>query len=176
MNQVTTIDLLRHGKPEGGRRYRGQIDDPLSSEGWQEMWASVDGSASAWEQVISSPLIRCYAFAAALGDKLQIPVAQDQRLREVGFGAWEGHSADELRAQDPEIIARFYHDPVTNRPAGAEPLKEFRDRVSSALQDILERHRGRHDTRKPGEVPVGTRIGPDTCCWNTTPFLFWKGC
>ena len=138
MTQITTIDLLRHGKPEGGRRYRGQIDDPLSPEGWREMWASVDGSAGSWQHIISSPLIRCYAFALALGHKLEVPVTRDQRLREVGFGAWEGHTADELRAQDPQIIARFYHDPVTNRPAGAEPLQEFRDRVSAALQDILE--------------------------------------
>lgn len=28
--QTTRIDLLRHGGPEGGRRYRGQIDDSLA--------------------------------------------------------------------------------------------------------------------------------------------------
>ena len=30
-------DLLRHGEPVGGRKYRGQIDDPLSDKGWNEM-------------------------------------------------------------------------------------------------------------------------------------------
>lgn len=144
MSSVTTIDLLRHGTPEGGRRYRGQIDDPLSPEGWQEMWASVDGPARPWQRIISSPLIRCYAFAVALGDKIAVPVSRDQRLQEVGFGAWEGHTADELRAQDPKIITRFYHDPVTNRPAGAEPLQAFSDRVIAAFGDILDQHRGSH--------------------------------
>jgi alpha-ribazole phosphatase/probable phosphoglycerate mutase len=144
MNETTTVDLLRHGKPEGGRRYRGQIDDPLSPEGWEEMWASVDGTPSPWQHIVSSPLVRCQAFAQALGEKLRIPVTPDPRLREVGFGSWEGHTADELRAQDPDIIARFYHDPVNNRPAGAEPLQEFSDRVSEAFRDILAHHRGRH--------------------------------
>jgi len=144
MKEITTIDLLRHGRPEGGRRYRGQIDDPLSAAGWQEMWASVNGSANAWHHIISSPLIRCYAFAAALGEKLEVPVTRDPRLREVGFGVWEGHTADELRANDPHIIARFYHDPLTNRPAGAEPLEDFSDRVRAAFRDILAQHRGRH--------------------------------
>ena len=34
---VTRIDLIRHGEPVGGRRYRGQIDDPLSEKGWKQM-------------------------------------------------------------------------------------------------------------------------------------------
>jgi alpha-ribazole phosphatase len=29
----TTLDLMRHGEPVGGRRYSGQIDDPLSEKG-----------------------------------------------------------------------------------------------------------------------------------------------
>jgi len=144
VSEITTIDLLRHGKPEGGRRYRGQIDDPLSAEGWQEMWASVDGEGASWQHIITSPMVRCDAFAQALGAQLDIPVTRDGRLREVGFGAWEGHTADDLRAKDPQIITRFYHDPVNNRPAGAESLQDFSDRVGAALRDILQRHRGRH--------------------------------
>ena len=35
---VTTIDLIRHGEPVGGRRYRGgRMDDPLSEKGWAQM-------------------------------------------------------------------------------------------------------------------------------------------
>ena len=37
----TTIDLIRHGEPVGGRKYRGQTDDPLSEKGWAQMWAAV---------------------------------------------------------------------------------------------------------------------------------------
>ena len=34
----TTIDLIRHGEPVGGRAYRGHnIDDPLSDKGWQQI-------------------------------------------------------------------------------------------------------------------------------------------
>ncbi len=36
MSNTTTIDLLRHGKPLGGRRYRGRIEDPLSEVGFGE--------------------------------------------------------------------------------------------------------------------------------------------
>ena len=27
---ITTLDLMRHGEPAGGHKYRGQLDDPLS--------------------------------------------------------------------------------------------------------------------------------------------------
>ena len=53
-------------------------------------------------------------------------------------------TADELRAEDPQVITRFYRDPVTSRPAGAEPLRDFSDRVQAAFGDILTQYRGRH--------------------------------
>jgi alpha-ribazole phosphatase/probable phosphoglycerate mutase len=34
---ITTLDLLRHGESVGGRKYRGQTDDPLSEKGWAQM-------------------------------------------------------------------------------------------------------------------------------------------
>jgi alpha-ribazole phosphatase len=139
----TRIDILRHGMPEGGRRYRGNgIDDPLSELGWRQMWAAV-GDDWRWDVIVSSPMARCRPFAEALAEKRGLPVAVDERLKEVGFGAWEGKTADQLRAGDPDVIRRFYADPVGERPAGAEPLDRFRDRVSAALQEILDTQGGR---------------------------------
>ncbi len=135
--------MIRHGEPVGGRRYRGQLDDPLSEKGRRQMWAAV-AKPPPWVHIISSPLTRCREFAIGLGKKLAIPVTQDARLQEVGFGAWEGKTAAELRDQDPGIIARFYADPVNNRPGGAEPLSAFSHRVSAAFADALSTHAGRH--------------------------------
>ena len=135
--------MIRHGEPVGGRRYRGQVDDPLSDKGWHQMWAAV-ANPPPWEHIISSPLARCREFAVSLGEKLAVPVTQDARLREVGFGAWEGKTASELRDRDPGIIARFYSDPVNNRPQGAEPLADFAHRVSTAFADALSTYPGRH--------------------------------
>jgi alpha-ribazole phosphatase/probable phosphoglycerate mutase len=73
-----------------------------------------------------------------------VPLRLDERLREVGFGVWEGHTADELRHRDPEVIARFYEDPVANRPEGAEPLEAFRARVTEALGELIDASPDRH--------------------------------
>lgn len=140
---ITTLDLMRHGEPVGGRKYRGQIDDPLSQEGWAQMHAAV-GDLAPWTHIVSSPLIRCRAFAEAISGRHALPLALDERLKEVGFGEWEGKSAAEIEAATPGMLARFKADPVHARPAGAEPLGDFHARVATALEDLLGRHPGQH--------------------------------
>jgi alpha-ribazole phosphatase len=138
----TVIDFLRHGEPEGGRLFRGHgIDDPLSEKGWQQMWTTV-GKECPWTQVVSSPLQRCQAFAAALAERHGLPLAVDERLKEVGFGAWEGRSPQEVEEQDPAEYAAFYADPVHNRPAGAEPLEAFFARVAAGFSELERRYQG----------------------------------
>lgn len=138
----TVINLLRHGEPVGGRRYRGQRDDPLSAAGWERMRASVAGYRD-WQAIVTSPLVRCAAFARELAERLDIPVHTDARLMEIGFGDWEGKTPEELLAADPGCLRRFKLDPVANRPAGAEPLAAFQERIADAWLELIERHRGR---------------------------------
>ena len=139
----TLIDLIRHGEPVGGQKYRGQIDDPLSEKGWQQMREKLAGH-SPWQSVISSPLSRCRAFAEELSARHQLPLAVDNRLKEVGFGAWEGKTAVQLIEEDPDQVKRFKADPVNQRPAGAEPMKAFYQRVAAALDEIIQRHHQQH--------------------------------
>jgi len=141
--QTTIIDIIRHGEPVGGSKYRGQIDDPLSEKGWQQMRSAVAGRDE-WQQIISSDLCRCADFARELGDKLSVAVELDAGFREVGFGSWEGRNAKELLETDPEGTAAFWQDPVNNTPPGAEPLREFRQRVTAAWLGLIERHAGKH--------------------------------
>lgn len=139
----TTLDLMRHGEPVGGRRYRGQVDDPLSERGWAQMHRALAGVAP-WTRVVSSPLARCRAFAEALAGQHGLPLAFDARLMEGGFGEWEGRSAAEIEAASPGAVARFKADPVGARPAGAEPLADFHRRVTAALDELVTRHAGEH--------------------------------
>jgi probable phosphoglycerate mutase len=135
---MTVIDLLRHGEPQGGMRFRGHgVDDPLSELGWQQMWHAV-GDEAPWTRIVSSPMQRCVAFAQAMADRHGIPIEVDERIKEVGFGAWEGRARDEVRSSDIDAFLAFYRDPVNRRPQGAEPLEDFVERVHEALNHILE--------------------------------------
>ncbi|MHB1053895.1 MAG: histidine phosphatase family protein [Thiobacillus sp.] len=138
-----TLDLMRHGEPVGGRKYRGQVDDPLSEKGWAQMHAAV-GRARPWTQLVSSPLRRCREFAESLAGRLELPLSLDDRLKEVGFGIWEGKSAAEIEQGEPGIIERFKADPVHARPEGAEPLADFHSRVAAGLDDLLANNTDQH--------------------------------
>jgi len=140
---TTTIDMIRHGEPVGGKKYRGQIDDPLSEKGWQQMREAV-GEHCPWDTIITSPLSRCSAFAEEIAQRHQRPLQVEPRLKEIAFGAWEGKTATELLAEDDKLLAHFWSDPLNHTPPGAEPLAVFRDRIVAAWNDLLQQHAGKH--------------------------------
>ena len=139
----TTIDLIRHGEPVGGRKYRGQIDDPLSDKGWTQMRQAV-ADHNPWDVIISSTLSRCIEFAQELGQRHAIEVIREPRFIEIDFGEWEGRTANELAQEDARQVQRFLADPLNNTPRGAETLYEFEARIIGAWNDVLQQHAGRH--------------------------------
>lgn len=143
-NMDTIIDLLRHGEPVGGRAYRGNsIDDPLTEKGWTQMRQAVAGR-SGWEVIVTSPLTRCREFAEELAQKTNVAVQVEPEFREVGFGAWEGKTPDEIIATDSASYEAFYRDPEHCRPEGAEPLSDFTGRVNLAYEKLVASNGGRH--------------------------------
>lgn len=131
----THVDLLRHGEPVGGLRYRGDgVDDALTAEGLAAMWQAVDGGA--WDVVISSPLQRCRVFAELYAEKSILPLKLEPRLREIGLGVWEGLSHDAVQREHPGAYAAYKRDIVTGMPEKAEPVLEFIARVRAALDDV----------------------------------------
>ncbi len=139
----TIIDLLRHGEPAGGRKYRGWTDDPLTDLGWAQMRKAARPPYP-WDALITSPLLRCREFAEDLSRRAKRRLSVDDRLKEVCFGEWEGKMAEEIEAIHPGALKRFYQSPATARPRNAEPLSDFQARVSIALSDIAREHAGRH--------------------------------
>ena len=140
----TRIDIIRHGEPEGGRRYRGYgVDDPLSKKGWQQMWDAVPEQPS-WEHIITSPLSRCLRFAEALADTMSISYSVEDNLKEIGFGVWEGRTPEDIKHNDGDALDRFLVDPVNNRPEGAEPLDDFAQRVWTVYQQTMQNYHSQH--------------------------------
>lgn len=141
-NPTTIVDLLRHGEPLGGRRFRGQTDDPLSERGWRQMRDAV-GDAAPWQHIVSSPLQRCSAFARELADKRQLSFALEPGFKEIRFGAWEGFTPEEIQRRDGERYRRYRDDPAGFMPAGAEPMAEFVARVAQSWESLLSAQQGR---------------------------------
>ena len=143
MSSIITksIDLMRHGEPVGGKRFRGSTDDPLSEAGWQQMRTSLQGHTS-WDVIVSSPLRRCAEFATEVADKHKLDTQIMQGLAELEFGEWEGKTPTEVEQQYPDALQQFYYDPFTFTAPGGESMQVFYDRVSQAWDDVMQTYRG----------------------------------
>ncbi|CAA0101968.1 Adenosylcobalamin/alpha-ribazole phosphatase [Halioglobus japonicus] len=140
---VTTVDLLRHGACEGGEIYRGSTDVVLSAQGWQQM-EQATMQAAPWQRVVTSPLIRCRAFAEQCATRLDIPLRVDAGLREMDFGEWEGRLLKDVWHSDKATVSAFYEDPEAVAPPGGEPTLLAQQRMVEAWHTLMGECAGQH--------------------------------
>lgn len=149
---VTTIDILRHGKTEGGDIFRGDTDVLLSELGWQQMQQVSEqfkqGDVFPWQHIISSPLKRCALFSQQLsqqqGGRETIALCIEKDLKEISFGDWDGQLIRDVRANDPDVWAQYARDPSRFTPPNGEPMADFQQRVKSVWEDVQHRYQGQH--------------------------------
>lgn len=102
------------------------------------------GNHVPWSRIVSSPLLRCSAFAEALAEQHGLPLEFEARFKEIGFGIWEGKTAEQIEFERPGTLARFKADPIHARPPGAEPLDVFLARVAAGIERILHAYPDEH--------------------------------
>ncbi|MBC6463540.1 histidine phosphatase family protein [Actinomadura sp. HBU206391] len=139
---TTTLYLVRHGQTvwHAENRYAGVSDVALTATGQEQAdrlgrWAEKSGLDAVW----CSPLSRARATAAPAASALGLALRVDNDLREVDFGAAEGHTLAEL---DPAVVAAFRADPVLGSFPGAEDPRSAAGRAVIALDRIAARHPG----------------------------------
>lgn len=130
------VTLVRHGEVEGGDRFRGPSDEPLSARGRAQLEHAL-ATNERWSLVLTSPARRCHEPAEALARRIGVELRVMPELAERGFGAWHGQSAAEIA---PERLMGFYADPDRGAPEDAEPLDAFQARARRAWQQLLALH------------------------------------
>lgn len=147
---VPTIYFLRHGETEWNAlgRLQGTKDVPLNARGrGQAVHAAGvladllerDGKDRAALPYVSSPLGRARQTMELARAKLELPPADyslDDRLREIGYGSWEGLTLAESEAADPEVYARRFADKWTVAPSGGETYAAVQLRMLLARKVI----------------------------------------
>lgn len=127
------IVVLRHGltawNAEG--RYQGQADVELTETGHQQAKAAAIALVKAYDitRIVSSDLLRTRQTAACLAEESGLPVAYDERLREIHVGDVSGLTR-------PEIIARFGEVPTSWEGVGGESWEMVRHRYRPALEEV----------------------------------------
>ncbi|MCD6005770.1 histidine phosphatase family protein [Vreelandella alkaliphila] len=146
---ITTIDIMRHGEPVGGRMLRGSTDHPLSETGWKQvsdavMRHTVEGKPP-YDAIVSSPLLRCREFALWLGEEFDVPVQVDDDLAELHLGRWEGKTHAQVFADEgSEPMSAFWFNPCLSAPPEGETLAALDARVSESWQRLLANPPGKH--------------------------------
>lgn len=142
---MTQIFLIRHGEAEGNlyRRCQGQVDVPLTGNGERQASFLTRRFASVpLEAVYSSDLRRAMFTARAAGAGRGLVPIPDPRLREMGFGVWEGRTWGEINRRWPEQKTFFLTDPEKLTVPGMEDCADVLARYTAALEEIARRHRG----------------------------------
>ena len=115
-----TIYYIRHGETDWNAegRLQGTLDIPLNELcSRQAVSAGIilavllarDGHDAAQIPFVASPLGRARTTMELVRTSLKLPpdgYAIAPRLREIGYGQWEGSTLPEARATDPELFAR----------------------------------------------------------------------
>jgi broad specificity phosphatase PhoE len=141
---MPTIYYIRHGETawnaEG--RLQGTQDIPLNDLGCkQAAEAGVilaglfarDGRSEASLGFVASPLGRARSTMELVRGALKLPprdYAIDDRLREIGYGHWEGSTLAQMQASDPAVFAHRQADKWTVPPPGGESYAEVQARMT----------------------------------------------
>jgi broad specificity phosphatase PhoE len=150
--------LVRHGETTSNRelRYLGSQDEPLTENGRRQAENLASALASLPLSVVyASPLLRAAQTGERIAARLSVPLLAEPRLREQGFGEWEGMSrAEVLQRGDSErdLLLRCESDPEA-APPGGESLALVACRVRALAGDLAAAHPG-------GRVTVVSHVGP----------------
>lgn len=140
---TVTIDLLRHGEPEGEQCLRGSTNHTLTKLGWKQSEQATIPNPG-WTQVVSSPLARCADFAKVYAKKSRLPLSLNTGFQEIDFGLWDGKTYKELYDSCPDALSNFWSDPYHHTPPEGELMEHFNRRVYQAWNQLVVSAKGEH--------------------------------
>ena len=133
------VFLARHGETEWNRagRWQGKTDIPLSDVGRAQ--ARALGALLAGRGIVdvrASDLQRASETAQIVAGVLGVAtLTVDARLRERGFGCFEGFTREECAERHPAAWASYLAD-RRSTPPGGEPQPEVAARIVEAMTDV----------------------------------------
>ena len=146
------IYYIRHGETSWNAegRLQGTQDIPLNDLGRRQaahagnvladLFAREGRDKSALP-FVASPLGRARTTMELVRSALKLPpekYALDDRLREIGYGEWEGSTLPEMQVRDPQLYARRQTEKWTVSPPGGESYVEVQARMADWYASLTE--------------------------------------
>jgi probable phosphoglycerate mutase len=141
---------IRHGETDWNAlgRLQGTQDVPINARGRAQaaQAGSIlselllrDGRDKRSISFIASPLGRARKTMELMRETLHLPprvYAIDERLREIGYGEWEGSTLAEAEVRDAALFARRLADKWTVAAPGGESYSQVQVRVSAWYSEL----------------------------------------
>ena len=138
------IYYIRHGETSWNAegRLQGTQDVPLNDLGRRQAahagnvladLLARDGRDKSTLPFVASPLQRARTTMELVRGALKLPqekYAIDDRLREIGYGQWEGSTLVEAQVADPALFARRQSEKWTVAPPGGESYVDVQQRMT----------------------------------------------
>jgi broad specificity phosphatase PhoE len=144
----TYLYLIRHGATEAnlarparlqGRRH----NPPLARLGIRQAEATRDFLAiRPIDHCYCSPLLRAVQTAAIVAAPHGLSPLPLESLTECDVGRWEGLDWQTIRYLDAELHQRFMTNPGEHGYPGGESFRDVSQRVTAAIEELLETHAG----------------------------------
>jgi broad specificity phosphatase PhoE len=144
-----TLVIVRHSITAAsaeGRNLGQRADAPLTSAGAAlavRLGATLQAELAELPhdelRVLSSPALRCRQTADAIAARVGLEsdaVEVHRGLLEIDYGAWDGLTAEECRARDPELRAAWEADPYATRCPEGESGSDVALRAFAVLEPL----------------------------------------
>lgn len=146
---ATRLILVRHGQTDSNAdgRFQGHLDVPLNRVGRAQARAMAERVARFDPaRIVSSDLERAVTTAQPIADLVGIKVEQEERLREINVGSWQGLTSADIGAANPWFFAALANGEDFRRSDSGETATQAGERVASVLTDLADTY--------PGETSV----------------------
>lgn len=144
---MTKLLLVRHGQSEANKLdlFAGFYDADLMELGLEQAASTAHYLFEHYkvDKVFSSDLKRAYKTAEVIAKQFAVELTADAQLREISGGEWEGLHFPSLKNWYPEAFGLWSTDIGNAFCPGGETVRQFADRIMSALERIAAEHDGK---------------------------------
>jgi broad specificity phosphatase PhoE len=138
-----TLHFLRHGQTPASKEdmFCGSgLDPELTEDGARMAQAFADAyRALPWRAVYASPLRRTVATARPLCEACGLELDLRDDLKEIGYGAWEGKTKDEVDREFHDDYIKWLADPAWHAPTNGEGAVVIARRALQTVEEIASR-------------------------------------
>jgi len=138
-DEIMKITFVRHMQTVSNAKgiLQGSSDTELSEFGLEQCKIFVENvDFSDIDVIYSSTLTRAKFLAEMISDKYNKKLINDDRLKEIWLGEWEGLTWKEVTVLYKDFLQEWYKDNVNIKAPGGESYKELQERVMTVIKEI----------------------------------------